>query len=68
MKVPRYYAQHTTTVFSARIAEWQVFDRDWCSDQGEVLPIAICISRATAFRIRDTLNNFEHQQKREPTI
>lgn len=55
----RYYAQSTEVnpiFLSSHGNGWQVFDRDLLSRQGEVLPIAFCISRDHAFTIRDALN------------
>lgn len=51
----RYYAEHTL-VSAPASRGWQVFDRQNTNVLGEVQAIAVCASRAVAFRIRDALN------------
>jgi hypothetical protein len=59
-KINRYYAQHTEldNYFwkSSHLTGWQVFDRDLTDKQGQILPIAFCISKTSAYAIRDALN------------
>lgn len=65
----RYFAQSTETnkVFASRHrTSWQVFDRNHQDffDHNLSKPIAMCIDKATAFRIMDLFNATE--RNREP--
>lgn len=54
----RFYAQHTELdkAFQSRFETgWQVFDREWCTEQGDVVAIAFCQNRTVAYCIRDAL-------------
>lgn len=62
MSVKRYYAECTEIPceFQSRWNKaWQVFDRERTEDQGGCMPIALCIDRQSAFKIRDALNKNE---------
>lgn len=61
--VARYYAQATDThrlFLSRHTKTWQLFDRDGLADsQGEIVPVAMFVSRKTAFAARDALCDME---------